>query len=70
MFYIDRLMVLDGPHRLKYQILMAQTVLIVEDDADIARLVRMTLEDAGYTVRSVADGAAAWELATSGSAWK
>ena len=41
---------------------MAQSVLVVEDDADIARLVRMTLEKEGYSVRTVADGAAAWDL--------
>jgi DNA-binding response OmpR family regulator len=32
------------------------TVLVVEDDADIQRLVRVLLERAGFTVRGAADG--------------
>ncbi|HEX2862957.1 MAG TPA: response regulator transcription factor [Deinococcales bacterium] len=34
----------------------AQTVLIIEDDTDIAHVVRYELEDAGYRVLSAADG--------------
>ncbi len=36
---------------------MKQTIFVVEDDADIARLVRHHLEAAGYAVRSFSSGA-------------
>lgn len=36
----------------------ASRILVVEDDADIARLVQINLVDAGYNVVHVADGAA------------
>ncbi len=35
---------------------MAKRILIVDDEEDIVNLVRMILEDAGYTVVSVTDG--------------
>ncbi len=35
------------------------TVLVVEDDPDLAALVEMILTDAGYAVRTAPDGAAA-----------
>ncbi len=31
---------------------MSRTILIIEDDEDIARLVKMHLEDAGFAVRT------------------
>jgi CheY-like chemotaxis protein len=37
----------------------ARDVLVVEDDADLAALMTMILADAGYSVRSAADGAQA-----------
>jgi two-component system alkaline phosphatase synthesis response regulator PhoP len=42
--------------------IVARKVLIVEDDADISKLVRLTLEKDHYQVRSVADGQSAFEL--------
>jgi two-component system alkaline phosphatase synthesis response regulator PhoP len=42
---------------------MVKRVLVVEDDADIASLVRLTLERDQFQVRTVADGAAAYDLA-------
>lgn len=41
---------------------VALRILIVEDDPDISKLVRLTLEKDHYQVRSVADGHAAFEL--------
>lgn len=41
---------------------MARRILIVEDDPDISKLLRLTLEKDHYQVRSVADGHAAFEL--------
>ena len=35
---------------------MTKRILIVDDEEDIVNLVRMILEDAGYTVASVTDG--------------
>ncbi len=46
---------------------MARFVLLVEDDEDIARVVRVYLERAGYTVRTVADGTAGLYEAIEGS---
>jgi DNA-binding response OmpR family regulator len=43
---------------------MAKTVLVVEDDPDISHLVRLTLEREHFQVRTTADGAAGYELAT------
>ena len=40
-------------------------ILIVDDDPDICRLLTMTLQDAGYTVVSMATGEAALEHLTS-----
>ncbi len=40
---------------------MAKTVLIVEDDADIAELVRMHLAEAGHALEVCHDGSKAWE---------
>jgi len=42
---------------------MAKTVLVVEDDPDIAGLVRLALEREHFAVRTAADGAAGFELA-------
>lgn len=42
---------------------MAKSVLVVEDDQDISSLVRLSLEREHFTVRTVADGAAGFELA-------
>ena len=38
---------------------MTRDVLVVEDDADLAALLQMILGDAGYAVRTAADGAQA-----------
>ncbi len=46
---------------------MERTILIIEDDLDIARLVEMHLRDAGYAVRTAADGTAGLESALAGS---
>jgi CheY-like chemotaxis protein len=35
---------------------MAKRILIIDDEEDIVNLVKMILEDAGYTVESVTDG--------------
>jgi len=42
---------------------MAKTVLVVEDDQDIAGLVRLALEREHFTIRTAADGVAGFELA-------
>jgi DNA-binding response OmpR family regulator len=42
---------------------VARTILVVEDDADISRLVRLTLEKEHYQVRTVSDGSAAVQFA-------
>ncbi len=46
---------------------MSRTILIIEDDEDIARLVKMHLEDAGFAVRTALDGTNGLELALSRS---
>jgi len=38
-------------------------ILVVEDEADIRELLRLTLEGAGHTVQVAPDGEAAWSLA-------
>ena len=42
---------------------MAQTVLIIEDDRNIADLLRIYLEKDGFSVQMAADGGSAAELA-------
>jgi two-component system alkaline phosphatase synthesis response regulator PhoP len=42
---------------------VARTVLVVEDDVDISRLLRLTLEKDHFKVRTVTDGQAALQLA-------
>jgi two-component system phosphate regulon response regulator PhoB len=42
---------------------MPETIFIVEDDADIARLLRVNLENAGYVVHTFTHGFQAWEEA-------
>ena len=41
-------------------------VLVVDDEPDIRRIVRMTLEKAGYDVQEAADGKKAIEVLTTG----
>ncbi len=48
-------------HYLEYPIPMSQTILVVDDDRQIARLVRSYLEQAGYDVRVAYDGESAWQ---------
>nr|MDQ2695629.1 response regulator [Pseudomonadota bacterium] len=43
-----------------------ETVLLVEDDPDVRRFVRRTLEELGYTVREAADGQSALALLAGG----
>jgi len=38
------------------------TVLVVEDEPDVRYFLETVLEDAGYKVKSAADGQAAWEM--------
>ena len=42
---------------------MSQTVLVVDDDADICEIVRVNLEGAGYDVQIASDGLAGLEAA-------
>lgn len=42
---------------------VARTILVVEDDVDISRLLRLTLERDHFKVRTVTDGQAALQLA-------
>lgn len=39
---------------------MAKKILLVEDDDDIAALVRLNLQDEGYQIVHEADGARRW----------
>lgn len=41
---------------------MAKKILLVEDDDDIAALLRLNLQDEGYQIVHVADGAQALTL--------
>ncbi len=43
-------------------VIVARKILIVEDDPDISKLLRLTLEKDHYQVRTVADGHSAFEL--------
>lgn len=45
---------------------MSRRILVVEDDPDIAKLVRLHLEDLGYSVHLEKDGSAGLRLANSG----
>ncbi|MBK37124.1 MAG: hypothetical protein CME26_16550 [Gemmatimonadetes bacterium] len=45
---------------------MSQTILIVEDDPDIADLIEIHLKDIGYGLDRAEDGATGLEMATSG----
>jgi CheY-like chemotaxis protein len=42
-------------------------ILLVEDNALVARTLAAVLEDAGYTIRCLADGESAWEFLESDS---
>ncbi|MBT3344341.1 MAG: response regulator transcription factor [Gemmatimonadetes bacterium] len=43
------------------------SILVIEDDADIARLLQINLEQDGYVVRWIADGATGIDVARTGS---
>lgn len=45
---------------------MGNTILVADDSLTIQRVLRHTLQRAGYAVRIVGDGAAAWAQLTSG----
>ena len=48
---------------------MSQRILIIDDDADMRRLLRLTLETAGYEVGEAADGPQALTAFGDGATW-